>query len=159
MNFLYSIYSTFSMPQTAHEELSRIWHRTDELYQSNVFDWSATNCHSSNPTKHMWQQECEMQWPESPRVDCLFHSIQTLLQTNRVFLCGLSYVLGMKRHYSKRWKYFKTSNSQHCANQETDKCCVVPCAQRLGRLAGQWMGLKQCEQTERWRKTQMDSDT
>lgn len=48
------------------------------------------------------------------------------------------------------------SSSQYCAKQETDECCVVPSAQRLGRLAEGRIGLKEGEQTE---KMEMDSDT
>lgn len=49
----------------------------------------------------------------------------------------------------KALKMQQNSSLQYCAEQETGKCYVVQSAQRLGRLAGLWIGLKQVEQMER----------
>lgn len=109
MNYLYSVYSTCVMPQAAHDRWLRdsIWHRSGEICQSNVLNWSATNSHSPNPTKHMWQQGCDMQWL---RTNSLFHSIQNTPSDQQDFnvIClamRVTHVWGMKYHYSKHWKY------------------------------------------------------
>lgn len=153
MNCLYSIYSTCLVKQHMRNDLE-IAFDTGLVSQSNVLNWSTPNSHSSNPTKHMWQQRYGVIGkPHNKQFISLYYR-HSFWWTGSQHDHASNTNTGPEMQQLEALKIQQNrSSSQFCAKQETGKCCVVPSAERWGRLAGQWIGLKQGEQTERWRKT------
>lgn len=122
---------------------------TGLVSQSNVLNWSATNSHL-----HINRNVICSDWkaPEQTVNFTLYrHSFSTgsqhYLSCHANNMCmghEISLLIALKIQQNR-------SSSQLCAKQETGKCCVVPRAQKLGRLAGQWIGLKQEKGEERLR--------